>query len=192
MAALSGGLNAGRLPSGFYAMTGYTTPDGEPPLVDLDVSDDLTLYAARRRRVTIFRESDDHPVARVKMVTPGDRRSPATIDRFVTDLVASAEVGLALLVIDPFPADAHASGLQDWVGGGSSGRPGGQHITFAVHGVGERAAWSFRHARIGEPRPDVMLPLAPGVSAAMPLGASYARAFEGMPRHLIAKLERSP
>lgn len=192
MAYLSGGLNTGRLPDGFYALSGYTTPDGgPPPSVELDAVDELALYAARRRRVTVFCASDDRPMARVEMVTPGDRRSPAAVDRFVTDVVASADSGLAHLVIDPLPAEAHATVLSDWLGDRSARRPVGRQVTLAVRAAGGRSAWSFSHVRIGDRLPDVTLPLAPNASAAVPLAASYAKSFDGMPKHLIALLEGS-
>ena len=131
LANLSGGMNTGSLPRGFYALTGYTTADGEPP-PSVDLDDELAFYAARRRRVTIFGEPDDRPVARVEMVTAGDRRSPAVVDRFVTNVVASADRGLAVLVIDPFPAGAHATGLATWFGGteatGGRRHPPGRQI----------------------------------------------------------------
>ena len=50
--------------------------------------------------------------------------------------------------------------------------------------------WVISHVQIGGCLPDVTLPLGSGASVAVPLEASYTRSFGGMPRHLIALLER--
>jgi hypothetical protein len=192
MSSLRSTLNRGGLRPGFYAMAGHTTADGEPPTsVDLDAIDDLEFYAARRRRVTVFGEPDDRLVARIEMVTPGDRRSPAAVDWFVSDLLDSAARGLAVLVIDPFPTVLGTTGLADWLGeAGPFGRrrSPGRHVTFAIRAAGERSTWSISTAPLGGRWPDVVLPLESGDSASVPLEPSYVWSFEGTPRHLVARL----
>ncbi len=144
--------------------------------------------------MTVFREPDDAAVARIEMVTPGDRRNPAAVDRFVSGVVDSADGQFALLVVDPFPSEpASPGGLTAWLGRHDGGtlRSVGRAITVATRPYGPEARWSIAHVRLGDVLPDVPLDLGGGVTLTVPLQSSYTRAYAGTPRHLRTILDRS-
>ena len=116
---LSRSLNAGILPSNFYAMVEPAIPleatDQECQIVGENASNDLgpsvcdivrepQLYTARRRRVVVRNERFDTTSAATEIVAPGNKSRSKEVDEFVARATCAFDEGLSLQLIDLFPA----------------------------------------------------------------------------------------
>jgi hypothetical protein len=125
-------LNAGTLPTGYYAlaeqMAGSVGPDvltlqardvvqdpGEagkngrggtavaPPKVRFTAKLGGDSYVKKARRLTIRHSSDDRVVAILESVSPGNKRTRAALRTFVDKAYAIVREGFHLLLVDVFP-----------------------------------------------------------------------------------------
>jgi hypothetical protein len=131
VAAISAGLNQGKLPSDYYALVERHTmdvaewergvPDGEfparPPVHDQPGIFDLNeippstpikdrceelAYWRKVRSVTVRSSEDNVAVAVVEVVTPAIKRVPVARQRFLGQMARAMYRGIHLLLVDPF------------------------------------------------------------------------------------------
>lgn len=127
---LSDHLNAGILPSGFYAageqVIGETQPDvltfqseahpvlrweesgaialeEHPPQVSLTCAADEPLYVAKQDHIVIRSSDGDRLVALIEIVSRGNKDSRPRLQAFVDKVTMAIERGCHVLVIDLFP-----------------------------------------------------------------------------------------
>lgn len=123
-------LNAGLLPSGYYALAEQVMGGGIPDVVSLDrpATDDplpslggglertavapparftaraeAPQYARRASRVVVRHISRHRVVAMVEIVSPGNKHNRREFRRFVGKSVKALEAGVHLLIVDLFP-----------------------------------------------------------------------------------------
>src|SRR5688572_44697 len=137
-------LNAGLLPPPYYALgeqrAGDVGPDvltlresanepaadgggmvalaAAPPKVELaqEATGDLAFYLARQRSVVIRHASGDSVVAIIEVVSPANKHSQETLDRFADKVIAALHDGIHVLVVDLSPpTDRDQDGIHDYI-----------------------------------------------------------------------------
>jgi hypothetical protein len=71
--------------------------------VSQEAKSDLAFYLGRRRTLVIRHVSGDRIVALIEILSPANKHSQATLDRFVEKVLASLHDGVHVLVVDLFP-----------------------------------------------------------------------------------------
>jgi hypothetical protein len=128
-------LNAGLLPSGYYALAeqiacgfapdaltlqepvhgsisavaepcgGIAVADA-PPKVRFHARAEMDMYAAKARRVTIRHRSDHRIIAIIEIVSPGNKSGQTDFAAFVHKAEQALRSGIHLLIVDLFPPTA--------------------------------------------------------------------------------------
>jgi uncharacterized protein DUF4058 len=149
--------------------------------------DEAALYALKRRTLTIRHATNDRIVALLEIASPGNKDHPQAVQRFVDKAVAALQVGYHLLVIDllpPRPSDP--AGLTSAVWEELHGRriewPAGKLLSAASFRVAHRIQCYAEPFAPGEPIPELPLFYDPDWYVNLPLEATYAAAYEGVPR----------
>jgi hypothetical protein len=77
----------------------------QPPNVSLalEAATDGAFYIAKRRTVVIYHTTGDRIVARIEILSPGNKHSPHTLDDFLDKVMAALRAGYHVLVLDLFP-----------------------------------------------------------------------------------------
>ena len=148
------------------------------------------LVAARTpqpRTVAIRHATGHHVVALVEdPVSPANFDRPASVRVFVRKADDALRYGVHLLVIDLFPPGRHADrGLPDASGGRTRARryalPDDQPLTLAAFVARPQPVVHLEHLAVGDPLPDMPLFLSAERYVNVPLEATYAAAYRGMP-----------
>lgn len=74
----------------------------EPPQTSIVIPALADVYADRANRLVI-RDEEHHVVAQVELVSPGNKHSRASLNRFVRKAVECLTAGIHLLIVDLFP-----------------------------------------------------------------------------------------
>jgi hypothetical protein len=124
-------LNAGLLPSNFYALGEQVTTGGNPDVIALEeaheesLSGDTTtggtallttepkarvvaeikesLYLHSQRQIAIRHKSGDRVVALIEIVSSGNKASELTLKTFLSKMCTALDQGIHLLIIDLYP-----------------------------------------------------------------------------------------
>src|SRR5262245_29311963 len=103
-------LNTGGLPDDRYAMVERLAAGlGPDVLTPLDLPNRITaqtdaeFYRRKKSSVAVRHVSDDRIVAMVEVVSPGNKAARNPFRSFVEKACALLEVGIHLLIVDPFP-----------------------------------------------------------------------------------------
>lgn len=191
IAAISNVLNDGLLPEGYYALAEHVTrpfgpdvltlqtnevplPNGatrtagviavleHPPKVRVAQQSDAELYAKKANRRAIRHVSDDHLIAMIEILSPGNKSGRHAIDSFLDKVWAAFDQGIHLLLVDLFPADVagsaghprdHLGGLGRAASRGSAVDAGRLRFRRAAPGVcraGRRRQHADRHAVVSQ------------------------------------------
>src|SRR5262245_12935287 len=97
-------LNAGVLPSGYFAMTDQRVRDPEPDVIALHLDASAT-EAPGANRIAIHHKLG-RIVAMIEVVSPGNKDSKHALRLFVAKAAEFVERGIHLLIIDLFPPTA--------------------------------------------------------------------------------------
>ena len=218
---LSESLNAGLLPSGYYALseqpadeawpdvlaletTGhYEPPVGledqapgvavavaqRPPKVSYRTTSEAEVTAARRRTLVIRHASGDRIVALLEILSPGNKDRKFSLDRFVDKAVSALRQNYHLLIVDLFPPGRHdPQGIHgeiwaavDGIEAATFRLPPDRRLTLAAYEAKSAPTAYVEPVRIGDPLPDMPLFLEPGWYVPVPLEATYATAWRGVP-----------
>jgi hypothetical protein len=113
-----------------------------PPKVRFTAELEIDSYAARARRVVIRHSSDDHIVAMIEVLSPGNKSSRTAFQTFVNK-AAALKQGCHLLLIDllpPGPRDPAGIHGALWaeLGDDSYVAPRDQPLTLASYSSGPR------------------------------------------------------
>ena len=133
VATIANALNAGRLPTGYYAMVEQVAGLGTPDVLALSTipvsdepwttaSDDGGLalaeappraavmdyatemgFYAKKKNRVVIHRSDDRVVGFVELVSPGNKSSEKAMKQFVDKVSDAVLGGIHVLLIDPFP-----------------------------------------------------------------------------------------
>jgi hypothetical protein len=182
------GFGAGEPPVADSGSSGGTlTLVHTPPQTRFTTPLSIPDYVARRRTLVIHHVSGDRVVALLEIVSPGNKASNHAFRAFVEKDTGVLARGYHLLVIDlhpPTPRDPqgiHAAIVED-LGGPSFTPPADKPLTVASYEASAPGGVAYVDTlAVGDPLPDAALFLEPGGHVRVPLEATYAEAYRGLP-----------
>jgi hypothetical protein len=178
--------------NGAHSKTAVTAP----PKVKLVFRRQRSHYLKKQRRLAIRHRSNDRLVAIVEIVSRGNKSSAANVRTFVEKAVGIVLSGINLLVIDLFPPTrrtprgVHAA---IWRALGDRERERGRTkpLTLASYVVAEQITAYVEPSAVGDRLKDMPLFLEREEYIDVPLEATYAAAWRGVPKHLQQSLTMS-
>jgi hypothetical protein len=218
--AIRNALNAGRLPSGYFAMVEQRMGGPEPDVITLeltpptnpspggiavDVQPPKTRfvtrsgaagYARKANRITV-RHPDGDVVAVLEIVSPGNKDSRHAVHSFARKAVGLLQAGVHLLIVDLFPPGRRdPQGIHkviwDRIREEPFTLPPDKPLTLAAYtGGGEIVAY-VEPVAVGEPLPDMPIFLTTDRYVSCPLEDTYQTAWEQVPAPLRGPLESPP
>ncbi len=150
------------------------------------VTEEMKL-TARQRRIAIRHTTGDGLVAVIEIASPGNKHSGRAVRAFVDKAVAAVRDGLHLLVVDPFPpggfdpAGLHAA-IWSALGGYRYTPPPGEPLTLSAYVASDPIACHVEPTAVGRPLTPAPLFLTAERCVEVPLEATYAAAYAGVPR----------
>ena len=170
-----------------------------PPQVSVvERLSEAALLTLKRRRIAIRHASDDRIVALLEIFSPGNKEGQGPMRALLNKSVAALQSGYHLVVIDllpPGPSNPRGNprGLHDrlWrdLGGGGFTPPADRPLTLAAYRAADGITAYVEPTAVGRELVDLPLFFSPDRYVNVPLAATYASAFAGVPRHLRARLE---
>lgn len=148
----------------------------------------------KRRTLSIRHNSDDRIVALLELVSPGNKSSKRRWAAFVSKSVACLERGYHLLIVDLFPpAKREPNGVHgaiwDDLGDGDYVRPEHEPLTLVSYLADSPIKAYIEPTVVGATLIDMPLFLTTERYVNVPLEATYAAAYQAVPRKLKAILE---
>jgi hypothetical protein len=133
-------------------------------------------------------------VALIEILSPGNKASAAELADFVRKVRDAIRVGIHVTVIDLLPPGPNdPEGIHGAIVAAVSGEnyelPEGTPLTFVAYSASETPVAYLQHPVVGEELPDLPVFLAPEFYVDLPLQASYATAWSGVPAFWRAVIE---
>lgn len=182
---LRGQLNTGLLPSGYSACIAQV--------------DEPATGWPRYRHLFVRHEVGHRPVALIKIASPGNKDSVASVRDFVEKAASAVRAGVHLVIADPFPPGRYdpaglVGAIAHELSGGESAVevPAGEPLGFAAVEAGEQVGFWLEPRAVGAELPTLPLFLSAGVHVPLPLGPSYEQSWVGTPRIHRDILEARP
>jgi len=218
--AIRNALNAGLLPSGYFAMIERKTGGPEPDVVTLDLTPPASTsaggiaidvcppktqfvtrteaagYARKANRITI-RHPDGDVVAILEIVSPGNKDSRHAIHAFTRKAIEFLHAGVHLLIVDLFPPSRRDpqgihKAIWDRLHDEPFALPPGKPLTLASYAAGTEIVAYVEPVAVGDPLPDMPIFLTADRYVPCPLEATYQTAWEQFPALLKGPLEPPP
>ncbi|HUY34262.1 MAG TPA: DUF4058 family protein [Pirellulales bacterium] len=215
--AIRNALNAGRLPSGYFAMveqktggpepdvvaleltapagtsTGGLAVDTHPPKVRFVTQSEAVGYARKANRITV-RHPDGDVVAVIEIVSPGNKDSRHAILAFARKAVEFLQAGVHLLIVDLFPPGRRdRQGIHkviwDRLLDEPYTQPSDKPLTLAAYAAGAKTVAYIEPVAVGDPLPDMPVFLTADRYVPCPLQATYQTAWDQFPAILKTPLE---
>jgi hypothetical protein len=215
--AIRNDLNAGRLPSGYFAMVEQKSGEPEPDVVTLELTPRPDVspggvavavappkarivtrteaggYARKANRITI-RHPDGDVVAVLEIVSPGNKESGHAVRSFARKAVEFLEAGVHLLIVDLFPPGPRdPQGMHkviwDRLREEPLTLPPGKPLTVAAYAVGTETVAYVEPVAVGDVLPEMPIFLTAERYVPCPLEATYQTAWEQFPAPLKGPLE---
>lgn len=204
--AICNGLNAGRLPSGYFAMVeqkaGGPEPDvslgGEavglaPPKARIVARTESAGYASKANRITV-RHPDGDVVAVLEIVSPGNKESGHAVRSFARKAVEFLQAGVHLLIVDLFPPGPRdPQGMHkviwDYLYEGPFTLPPDKPLTVAAYAVGTETVAYVEPVAVGDVLPEMPIFLTAQRYVPCPLEITYQTAWDQFPAPLKEPLE---
>jgi hypothetical protein len=221
-------LNAGVLPSGYYAMAeqvaGGLGPDVlglhkpkvvaddpgnggvrstrsggggtllAPPRVRIVEEADLK-YSPRKQSLVAIRHVSGHRVvAVIEVVSPGNKSTRQSLDRFIKKAGEFLDQGIHLLIVDLIPPgrfdpNGIHGAIWEYIAGKEFAPPADKPLTAVAYESDLTTRAYLEPLAVGDPLPDMPLFLEPGEWVPAPLERSYRTAWETRPGPLKELIE---
>jgi hypothetical protein len=166
-----------------------------PPHVEIvEQADEAEAYARKADRVAVYHSGGDRVVAFVEIASPGNKGAEAKTQAFVSKLSDLFGRGCHLLLIDLIPPGSfdprgiHAA-FWEYREGRSRGVTPDRPLGVSAYRAGREPTAYFQPHRVGDALPDMPLFLTPRHYVNVPLEATYAAAWKGVPRRWKDVLE---
>jgi hypothetical protein len=174
---------------------GGVTVATAPPRMRLTAETEMDDYVLKRRTIVVRHNSGDRIVALIEFVSPGNKSSLHAIDSFVEKAQEALFRGYHLLIVDLFPPGPRdPSGIHGAIWSGLSDEPfalpPGEPLTLVAYSAGQRKKAYIEPTAVGRVLIDMPLFLTPERYVNVPLEATYASAYRGVPRKWKAVLEQ--
>jgi hypothetical protein len=218
--AICNALNAGLLPSGYFAMVEQKTGGPEPDVVTLELTppasppdaglalalqppkarivmrSEAAGYARKANRITV-RHPDGDVVAVIEIVSPGNKDSRHAIRAFARKTVEFLQAGVHLLIVDLFPPSRRdPQGIHkviwDRIQDNPFTLPPDKPLTLAAYVGGTEIVAYIDLVAVGDALPDMPIFLTADRYVSCPLEATYQTAWEQVPPPLRQSLESPP
>ena len=181
-------------PGAAHGDTGGVAVLTAPPRTRLTAESDEVGYVARRRKLVIRHVSGDRIIALLEIVSPGNKASQHAMDSFVGKAAGAITEGFHLLVIDLFPPTPRdPNGMHAAIWGEFSTTPfvppPGEPLTLAAYSAGAVRRAYIEPTAVGRELLEMPLFLDPDGYVNVPLEATYAAAYRGVPRKWRAVLD---
>jgi hypothetical protein len=154
---------------------------------------------ARRRSLAIRHVSGHRLVALLEIVSPANKDRVKHVEEFATKGVDALDAGVHLLIIDLFPPGAHDPQGMHGIICDRLARfdepydlPAEEPLTLASYAAGPRVEIYLEHVAVGAALPEMPLFVRPDRYVNVPLEATYAAAYRGMPAFWRDVLEGKP
>jgi hypothetical protein len=169
--------------------TGMIAVAEQPPKVtwSLEATTDAAFYIAKRRTLVIYHTTGDRIVARIEILSPGNKHSQRPIDDFLDKVMAALRAGYHVLVIDLFPPGrGDPSGMHGVIWEYLTNEPWqavpGRPLTLASYCARVPITAYVEPISIGHILPDMPLFLTPAHYIYVPLEQTYMAAWRGVPQ----------
>lgn len=220
-------LNRGVLPPEFFAMADQRVSGPEPDVVALQMRPptgptpdrtggaavaersprlrqsariETSIYAQKANRIAI-RHREGRLVARIEVLSPGNKDSQHALASFVRKSVEFLYNGVHLLLIDLFPPTPrdpngiHQCIWQELTSAPFEARPADKPLTVASYDAGLPLTAYVEPLAVGDVLPETPLFLEPEWYVEVPLEETYQRSWNELPqvlRDLVASATPSP
>jgi hypothetical protein len=164
-----------------------------PPKVSFTAAAEAEQYARKRDRIVIRHSSDDHVIAIIEIVSPGNKASGHALRSFVAKAIELLDAGIHLLLIDLFspgqrdPQGIHGAIWSEYIGDDFA-LPPARPLTLVAYSAGDLKQAFIEPTAVGEVLREMPLFLEPSVYVPVPLEATYQRAFDAVPKRWQATL----
>jgi hypothetical protein len=213
-------LNGGLLPDGHYALIEQHTGRALADLLTLDTTSALPATGgialadapprtrwqytvepplARRRSLAIRHVNGHRLVGLIEILAPANKDRPRHVETFVNKGASALDLGVNLLLVDPFPPGPHdPSGMHGAIlreledSDEPYDVPADSPATLASYAAGPTVEIYVEHVAFGAPLPEMPLFLRPDRYINVPLEPTYQAAYDGMPAFWRGVLERGP
>lgn len=177
-------------------MPGTVAVAEAPPQAELvvEADTDSAFYLNRQRSLVIRHVSDDHVVAILEIVSPGNKHNQRTTEAFLQKVVGALQQGIHLLIVDIFPAGRWSPGgvhglvWEDLTAGETTTTPD-RPLILAAYRAGDPPTAYVNSVDVGDVLPDMPLFLTRDHYVNVPLEATYSTAYAGMPNRWRTVLE---
>lgn len=208
-------LNRGLLPDDYYALPeqqaagfgpdvltlqdlaapspGQATATRTKPKTTFAAETPTAFHRRKKSTVAVRHVSDDRIVAMIEIVSPGNKNNTKAFKAFIEKACELLECNIHLLLIDPFPPgkrDPNGIHAAIWgeVDDDAFVLPVGKPLTFVAYEAAV-TTWAYiEPVAVGDRLPDMPVFLEPDFYVDLPLEATYAAAWESVPkrwRHVI-------
>src|SRR5262249_5465800 len=148
----------------------------------------VELPTARRRSLAIRHVSGHRLIALIEIVSPANKDRSRHVQEFVDKAASALELGVHLLLVDPFPPGPHdPSGMHGAIlrdlepSGEPYDVPADRPATLASYAAGPAVEIFVEHVAFGTPLPEMPLFLRPDRYINVPLEPTYQAAYDGTP-----------
>ena len=181
-------LNAGVLPKDYFALPEQV---GTGPISDAEVE----VYASKADRISV-RQGPGDVVAVIEIVSPGNKKSRASLRTFVEKIVRLLEQGIHALVIDLFPPSERDprgihKALWDEVEEQDFDLPADKQLVMASYLAGSPLTAYLEPMAVGDALPDMPLFLESDRHVLPPLEKTYALTWMAFPDALKGLLDNA-
>jgi hypothetical protein len=141
---------------------------------------------ALRRTLAIRHTSGHRIVVLIEILSPGNKASADDLEEFVRKAREAIRAGIHLTVIDPLPPGPHDpegihGAIAEAVSGETFGLPADRPLTFVSYSSGPSPIAYLQHPVVGDELPTLPLFLTAERYIDLPLEATYATAWSGVP-----------
>jgi Protein of unknown function (DUF4058) len=148
---------------------------------------DSEFYRRKKSSIAVRHVSGDRMVALVEIVSPGNKSSRKTISEFVNKACEFLEHRIHLLLVDPFPPKRRdPNGIHSLIWEEIQDEPfllpKDKPLTLVAYECGLVTRAYIEPIAVGDRLPDMPLFVEPDHHVPVPLDATYAAAFAGLPK----------
>jgi hypothetical protein len=164
-----------------------------PKVAIVDHAEELS-YATLRKTVVIRHATDHRIVAFIEIVSLGNKVTSLELDRFLVKACSALKQRIHLLLIDLYPPghndpNGMHGALWNALGQSPFTAPLDKPLQCAAYEAAAGITAYVEPLAVGAPLPEMPVFLQPGYYVNVPLGPTYAAAFETLPAFWRAKLE---
>jgi hypothetical protein len=185
--AIRSALNNGLLPPNYEARI---EPHAVPPTPEFELDLHLRLW-----KTVVVRNCEARAVAFIQIVSPGSKSGDHAVRSLVRKVTDAVREGINALVADLFPPGPHdPDGIHPAIWAHDHKphlAPTDKPLTLASYVGGLEPKAFVDLVAVGEALPEMPLFLEPESYISIPLEATYASAFEGIPRRTRERLNAS-